>query len=370
MSTSTTTAPAMYIATVGSVLGGDRWGGAESVPMTDKSPKPAYSIFEKERELGVSDGTPIRYTVRGSGDGPAVVLASGWSCSDSYWVHLVPYLEEHGHRVVLPDTRGHGESGLPRSPGFRGRNITVEDMSVERIAQDLLEVCRAEGIDQAVFVGHSMGVQTIFEAYRQAPRLVAGLVPIAGPYENPLKTFYGSGVIERVFPIAQLAITAIPSWFLAAYWRIGNNAAFGLKVAQLAGAAGPKVTKDALAPYITHLSTRDPVILFKAIEGMRRHSAADILPDVNIPVLIIGGGKDTFTPPPCSSTCTTSCPTASCSSSRRAATPSRSRSPTPSTRPSAASWPTWRRSPPSPPNRSLKPLSRDSETKAAKTGTG
>jgi pimeloyl-ACP methyl ester carboxylesterase len=261
------------------------------------SPTPSYSLFEKERELGVSDGTPIRYTIRGSGDGLAVVLANGWSCSDSYWVHLLPYLEQQGYRVVLPDPRGHGESGLPRPPGFKGRNITVDDMSVERFALDLIEVCRHEGIEQAVFAGHSMGVQTIFEAYRQAPRMVAGLIPIAGPYENPLKTFYGGSFIERVFPIGQLAITAIPSWFLAAYWKVGNNAAFGLRMAQLARAAGPKVTKEGLAPYITHLSTRDPVILFKAIEGMRRHSAADLLPDVNVPVLIIAGGQDTFTPP-------------------------------------------------------------------------
>jgi pimeloyl-ACP methyl ester carboxylesterase len=259
-------------------------------------PSPAYALFEKERELGVSDGTPIRYTVRGPAGGPAVVLANGWSCSDAYWVHLLPHLVEEGYRVVLPDPRGHGESGLPRPPGFKGRNITVDDMSVERFALDLLEVCRNEGIEEAVFVGHSMGVQTIFEAYRQAPRMVAGLVPIAGPYENPLKTFYGGSFIERLFPVAQVAITAIPSWFLAAYWKVGNNAGFGLRVAQLARAAGPKVTEEGLAPYITHLSTRDPVVLFKAIEGMRRNSAADLLPDVNVPVLILAAGKDTFTP--------------------------------------------------------------------------
>ena len=260
--------------------------------------RPEYALFDKDRELVVSDGTPIRYTVRNpDAAGPAVVLASGWSCSDAYWAHLLPHLETSGHRVLLPDTRGHGESGLPRPPGPRGRNITVDDMSVERIAQDLVELCRHEGVEQAVLVGHSMGVQTIFEAYRQAPRLVAGLVPIAGPYENPLKTFYGQSIFDKLWPIGSLAVTAIPSWFLAAWWKIGNNAAFGLKVAQLVGAAGPKVTKDGLAPYIAHLSTRDPAVLFKAIEGMRRNSAADLLPEVEVPVLIIAGGKDTFTPP-------------------------------------------------------------------------
>jgi pimeloyl-ACP methyl ester carboxylesterase len=256
-----------------------------------------YALFEKDREIGVSDGTPIRYTVRGEGDGPAVVLANGWSCSDAYWVTLVPDLVERGHRVILPDTRGHGESGLPRPPGFKGRNITDEDMSVERMALDLIEVARTEGVERAVFVGHSMGVQTILEAYRQAPDLVAGLVAIAGPYENPLNTFFGRGFWNHLFPLGRMAVTAMPSFLTKAWWKVGDNAAFGLKAAQAIGAAGPKVTAELLAPYITHLSTRDPVILFKAIDGMRRHSAADLLPNVQVPVLNLVAGKDNFTPP-------------------------------------------------------------------------
>jgi pimeloyl-ACP methyl ester carboxylesterase len=190
-----------------------------------------------------------------------------------------------------------GLSGLPRPPGFKGRNITDEDMSVERIALDLIEVARTEGVTNAVFVGHSMGVQTILEVYGQAPELVAGLVAIAGPYENPLNTFFGRGFWNHLFPVGRVAVTAMPSFLTRAWWKVGNNAAFGLRAARAIGAAGPKVTTELLAPYITHLSTRDPVILFKAIDGMRRHSAADLLPNVKVPVLNLVARRDNFTPP-------------------------------------------------------------------------
>src|SRR5712691_415554 len=71
----------------------------------------SYHLFTKDRTFRVSDGTPIAYTVRGTGaSGLTVVLANGWSCPDAYWAHLVPHLEERGHRVLLPDTRGHGDS--------------------------------------------------------------------------------------------------------------------------------------------------------------------------------------------------------------------------------------------------------------------
>jgi pimeloyl-ACP methyl ester carboxylesterase len=258
-----------------------------------------YVVFEKEREVVVSDGTPIRYTVRGEGKAPgeAIVLANGWSCSDSYWVDILPRLEASGHRIVLSDTRAHGESGLPRDPGRRARNLTDDDLSVPRLAADLVEVCRDAGVDHAVLVGHSMGVQTILETYRIAPHLVRGLVTMAGAYENPLNTFYGRSFWNQLFPLGRVAIGAVPPALTAAWWKVGDNAAFGLKVAQLIGAAGPKVTKEHLAPYITHMSTKDPVVLFKAIDAMRRHSAADVLPQVRVPVLLLVAGKDVFTPP-------------------------------------------------------------------------
>ena len=146
-----------------------------------------YALFEKDRELKVSDGTPIRYTVRGPGRarGHAIVLANGWSCSDAYWVEILPRLVAAGHRVILPDTRGHGESGLPRDPGRRARNLTEDDLSVERLAADLIEVCQVEQVTDAVFVGHSMGVQTILECYRAAPDLSVASSPSPAPTRIP-----------------------------------------------------------------------------------------------------------------------------------------------------------------------------------------
>src|SRR5207302_3479105 len=109
--------------------------------------------------------------------------------------------------------------------------------------------------------------------------------------------FYGLSFWDRIFPLGRLALLAIPSWFLSTWWKIGNRPDMGLKAAQLIGAAGPKVTKEALGPYIAHLATRDVAVLMRAIEGMRRHSAADVLPDIEVPLLVLVGGKDTFTPP-------------------------------------------------------------------------
>ena len=257
-----------------------------------------YAVFDKEQKVHVSDGTCIAYTVRGDGSRVPVVLANGWSCCDAYWAFVVPFLEERGHVVVLPDTRGHGESGLPRSPGFRARNITVDDMSVERIARDLVEVCDAAGVGPAVFAGHSMGVQVILEVFRIAPERVLALVPVAGPYENPMRTLYGTAYLDRVFPLARMGLEWSPLYeaVLPAFRRL-LRAPWSRRGAIAVRAAGEKLDAENFAYYMEHLATRDPLVMFKAAESMRRHSAADVLPKVDVPMVILAGSKDTFSPP-------------------------------------------------------------------------
>ena len=253
-------------------------------------------LFDKNRSVLVSDGTHIAYTEM-KGTRLPVVLANGWACNDVYWTDLAPYLAGRGHRVVLPDTRGHGESGLPRPPGWRARNISVADMSLERIAADLLEVCDDAGVDEAVFIGHSMGVQTILEAYREAPGRVLGLVAVAGPYENPLRTLYGEPYAHHLFPVAKFGIQLMPRLLMPAYQVLLSQDRIGHWGAVRMRAAGPKLTRERFAPYMAHLATRDPLVLFKALESMRDHSAADVLPEVDVPFLILAGEQDSFTPP-------------------------------------------------------------------------
>lgn len=256
-----------------------------------------YHVFLKDQSFEASDGAPIAYTTRGrGGSGVTFVTVNGWSCSDVYWAELVPHLEERGHRVIVADTRGHGASGLPRPPGYRAGNITADDMSLKRVARDFAELCDAEDVDRGVFIGHSMGVQVIYEIYRQSPERFLAIVAVAGPYENPLKTFYGRSEAHMLFPVGRFALHAIPRFLLPAWRMLGKQYKLGHRAALLVRAAGPRLTEKALAPYIEHFVSRDPLVMFKFIDSMRDSSAADVLPTIGVPVLILAGGRDPFTP--------------------------------------------------------------------------
>jgi pimeloyl-ACP methyl ester carboxylesterase len=259
-----------------------------------------YAQFHKDRRVVVDDGTTIAYTVRNP-EGPAqpLLFANGWSCSDSYWVDLVPRFVAAGHPCVIPDTRGHGASGLPRDPGRGAKRLRPDDLSIPRMAADLLAVLDDTSFPHAVVVGHSMGVQTALEAYRAQPAKVLALVLLAGTYENPLQTFYGSSLPGRAFPLMKAAMRWTPevAWPL---WSTIGNAKVGHAGARLARAAGAKTTPEALHPYLLHLRNCDPAVLVLAADAMRRHSAADLLGRIQVPVLIAAAGKDVFTPRKCS----------------------------------------------------------------------
>ena len=72
--------------------------------------------------------------------------------------------------------------------------------------------------------------------------------------------------------------------------------------ARMARAAGPKTQADELLPYLLHLKHADLSVMVLMAAAMRAHSAADLLPDIACPTLIVAAGADVFTPARCSET--------------------------------------------------------------------
>jgi pimeloyl-ACP methyl ester carboxylesterase len=90
-----------------------------------------------------SDDVTIDYYA--AGDGPVVVLVHGITESRRTWDPLFARFLQAGYRVILPDLRGHGDSSK------------VGPYDLTTMAGDLGEVLTAEGVDDALVVGHSLG---------------------------------------------------------------------------------------------------------------------------------------------------------------------------------------------------------------------
>jgi 3-oxoadipate enol-lactonase len=251
-------------------------------------------VFPRTRRTSSFDGTEIAYNVYGS-SGPWVALVPGFVCNDTFWTYLVPALSD-AYRVIVWDPRGLGQSGLPRAPGYRARRLSKDDFAIENLARDLEAVLDAEDVKEAALIGHSMGGQTILESYRQFPKRVSALVSLTAPFESPLRTFYGHD-FEGMFRAFNTAVFMMPRPAIV-LWRalFLINPAFTHRVAQMSRALGPDAKVEDMGRYYRHLAFLDPLVVAKMAEAMHAHSAAEVLPTVKVPTLIVAATLDTFTP--------------------------------------------------------------------------
>jgi pimeloyl-ACP methyl ester carboxylesterase len=140
-------------------------------------------------------------------------------------------------------------------------------------------------------------VQTLFETYRLAPDRVAALIPIAGTFENPVRTFANLPVLDRLYPIADVLFRLLPFEVMRPLIRRTARPSVGLRVVRLIRVAGPKVTSEGIAPHLSQIGELNFSVLWRMMSGMRLHSTADLLPTVRVPTLVLAGKGDVFTPP-------------------------------------------------------------------------
>ena len=109
-----------------------------------------------------SSDADIFYEV--TGRGPDVVLLHPFPANHGIWKPAAAMLEPR-YRLILPDLRGHGESGLGEGPA-----------TMEKHAADVARVMDDAGIRKAVLAGESIGGYILFEFWRRMRERVSALI--------------------------------------------------------------------------------------------------------------------------------------------------------------------------------------------------
>lgn len=138
-------------------------------------------------------GHAIHYEVSGRGD--AILFAHSFLCDGSMFAHQVAALQQRW-RVINVDLRGHGRSGVALTP------VDFYDF-----ADDVIAVLDAERIEQAVWVGLSMGGFTALRAALTRPGRVRALVLLdtdagASPLLVRVRDRLMRGVVRALGPSA------------------------------------------------------------------------------------------------------------------------------------------------------------------------
>jgi pimeloyl-ACP methyl ester carboxylesterase len=136
------------------------------------------------------DGTRLRVWTNdpdGARTGPTVVLCNGLGTNPWAWPALLD--PDCGVRVVSWNHRGTGGSARPTDPRRVG---------IEHFVGDALSVMDHFGVDRAVLMGWSMGVNTMFELAVAHPERVSGLFAVAGVPGDTFATMLAPLRVPRV----------------------------------------------------------------------------------------------------------------------------------------------------------------------------
>src|SRR3954465_9079331 len=115
----------------------------------------------------------IALSVLEQGAGPAVVLCHGFPELAWCWRHQLPALARAGFRALAPDMRGYGASSAPDD---------VEAYDILTVGEDLIGLLDAEGLQDAVFVGHDWGAAVVWQLALTHPERVRAVVGMSVPF--------------------------------------------------------------------------------------------------------------------------------------------------------------------------------------------
>ena len=121
------------------------------------------------------DDLAMFYAEHGRPDGPPLLLLHGFLATGEMWAAQLGAFGAR-YRLLVPDWRGHGRTNNPGG---------LAAMNHRRFARDIINFCRALGIERAAFCGESSGAMLLLSLALEAPDLTQALVLSGGTY------FYG-----------------------------------------------------------------------------------------------------------------------------------------------------------------------------------
>jgi 3-oxoadipate enol-lactonase len=212
-----------------------------------------------------SNDAEIVYRVLG--EGPPVVLLHPFPVNHEFWLPVAEALSTL-YRIVLPDLRGHGDSGVGDGPA-----------TMEKHATDIARVLEDAGIGRAPLVGVSIGGYALFEFWRKhRGRVTAlGLCNTKAPADS----------VEARNGRLQAANDVLER---------GTDPFFQSMVPRLFARTTRETRTDLVEGGLRMMRKMSPEDVAQVQRGMaERADSVEILKTINVPTLLVTGDEDILT---------------------------------------------------------------------------
>lgn len=212
-----------------------------------------------------SDDAEIVYWILG--DGPPVVLLHPFPAHHEFWLPVAEPLASR-YRLILPDLRGHGESGAGEGPATMAKH-----------AADVARVMDDADVGRAPIIGVSIGGYLLFEFWRKDRGRVAALglcntkAPADSAEARAARLQAANDVVERgIEPFLQ---SMVPRLF---------------------GKTTREARPDLIEGALRMMRQMSPEGIAQVQRGMaERPDSTDTLKTINVPTLLVTGDEDMMT---------------------------------------------------------------------------
>ncbi|GEM_PF-3568678 len=239
-------------------------------------------------DLGVvaRDGVQLRGYTCGSGPGPAILLCNGLLGGIDAWRELIEDFAPL-HKIVSWEYRGlrWGE---------------YASISVQKHAEDMIDVANAAGLDRFVVVGWSVGTRVALAAAPEAGQRLAAQVLIAGLYGRPLRRVLAPyiGPLSAVGPqLTEIAAALAP--YAPTIWKVaglGARSATVHDVLRVVGAVSEMLDSGRLGELLADGATIELPRLLAFLQAVDSHTRDAPEIELDVPALLVSGSADPLSP--------------------------------------------------------------------------
>jgi 3-oxoadipate enol-lactonase len=212
-----------------------------------------------------SGDAEIFYEVLGSG--PPVVLLHPFPANHDLWKPAAQAVVSR-YRVILPDLRGHGESGIGEAPA-----------TMEKHAMDIARVLDREEVGRAPFVGVSIGGYVLFEFWRKCRGRVEALVLC----NTKAQADTPEGRAGRLQAAAEVMERGTEPFFESMLPKL---------IGKTTRSTRPDLVEGALQ-LMRKMSAEDVAMVQRGMA--ERQDSVETLKTINVPTLIVTGDEDILT---------------------------------------------------------------------------
>ena len=217
---------------------------------------------------------------------PVLVFNYGLVCSNHHWKFQTEYFDNLGYQILIHDYRGHFQSTGAGD---------VKKITFQQMAKDVHDLCEFLGIQKALMLGHSMGVNVCLQLAKDYPSLVSGMVLISGTFINVKDVMFDSNLMEFITPFLNLGMEKYPGVFNK-IWSTGGMNPIVREIIHTTGFNKGKVSKEFIEIYLNRVGQLGAEVFFQLFNEMTRQNITGSLEQMAMPALVMGGHKDNVIP--------------------------------------------------------------------------